>query len=1037
MTQVSADRTATTARSHIDVRWQPPPPVPESRLRRLCAALGLILLTLGVPAALALSIGWPLPHSVPTVNDLQAVLSAPLEWGLVLDALALVAWAAWGHFLLCVVTEVVVAVRGSRAGPRLLAFRVPFGGFSQEFGRRLVQASLVTATLAGSVAVTGSTGSILTPARPASAAEPAVASQAAWVLTGQAVVPRPPPPATAPATPSTDPRPVHAPAPAYVVQPPHGGYYDSLWDIAERCLGDGQRWHEIYALNEGLEQPGGRAMTRPELIRPGWRLLLPRDATGLPVAEPAAEPVAGWVPEPLTDTGPEPSSATPSLPTGGAVTAPTVAASPAVSSRPTSPTLPSQTDSERPAAAVAEPTSTSLPTDKAAPVAVPDDDADDDRVLPTEAVSGLLAAAGLAALATLRHRQRRRRRDGQTIPQPDAALSKAECRLRVLAEPDDLAQVDELLRWLTLTLALSPAGPLPDVRFALMGAGHVDLYLAQALPDAPPPFTAQDEGCIWRTADGALPLLSSDEAGRALPLLPLLLTVGRGEEGLVLLDLEAFGSLAVQGPDAEVTAVLTHLVAEAALAPWAEGVEVLVVGFADELARSLEQLAPDRVTAVDDLDPSMLRVLRTRARRVASAGDRLASRVQASGPDAQTEVRPPLLVVCATAPDELQVLVPGEGRAGVVVIAPAPWTTARATWVLGGPLPVHRQAPAPVPCQLDDERALSLAETLRIARKPLLPESGLAASPADTGEGLSTTGGTAELPALRPLGLSTPSDASTATSCPVENNYRTDELDDAVAAYLDGAAPASVGFLGPITVHATGNVEPDRRARLTEIVAYLAAHRRGAAVADFDAAIWPDRPVTLKTRNQAITRARAWLGGDDGVSWLRPMTDGDLRLSRQVPLDWELFQSLEERASRPGRAKDDVRRDLETAMRLVRGRPLSQLPTGRYGWLAETFLEQEIPSAVIDVAHRLAALLLEEGDALRVLEVARRALEVDRYDERPWRDLLQAHHLRGEHRQVGVLVDQLRNLLEVELDDDLQPATAELVDRVLPRRRHT
>jgi len=178
--------------------------------------------------------------------------------------------------------------------------------------------------------------------------------------------------------------------------------------------------------------------------------------------------------------------------------------------------------------------------------------------------------------------------------------------------------------------------------------------------------------------------------------------------------------------------VLTHLAAEAALAPWAEGVEVLVVGFDAELAGRLEQLAPDRVTAMDDLNPSMLRVLGTRASRVAPAGDRLASRIRASGPDAQSEVRPPLLVVCAAPPEELPVLAPGEGRAGIVVIARAPWTSARATWVLGGPLPVPGQAPVPVPCQLDAERALSLTESLRIARRAgpvkVVSERGLAAA---------------------------------------------------------------------------------------------------------------------------------------------------------------------------------------------------------------------------------------------------------------------------------------------------------------------
>ena len=103
-------------------------------------------------------------------------------------------------------------------------------------------------------------------------------------------------------------------------------------------------------------------------------------------------------------------------------------------------------------------------------------------------------------------------------------------------------------------------------------------------------------------------------------------------------------------------------------------------------------------------------------------------------------------------------------------------------------------------------------------------------------------------------------------------------------------------------------------------------HRRLVrALADFDAAIWPDRQVTLKTRNQAITRTRAWLGSDDdGVSWLRPICDGALRLSEEVLVDWELFRGLQRRASESGRHPAAVRRDLGTAMRLVRGRPLSR-----------------------------------------------------------------------------------------------------------------
>ncbi|GAB7053052.1 hypothetical protein JCM9534A_81780 [Catenuloplanes indicus JCM 9534] len=66
----------------------------------------------------------------------------------------------------------------------------------------------------------------------------------------------------------------------YQVQPSFNGEPEFLHAIAERLLGDGNRYTEIFELNKGRVQADGTALEKPEVLAPGWVLFLPADANG-------------------------------------------------------------------------------------------------------------------------------------------------------------------------------------------------------------------------------------------------------------------------------------------------------------------------------------------------------------------------------------------------------------------------------------------------------------------------------------------------------------------------------------------------------------------------------------------------------------------------------------------------------------------------------------------------------------------------------------------------------------------------------------
>lgn len=232
--------------------------VHTSRRESIGAGLALFALVVGLPVMLLVLAGPPrIPTEFPGMRELAQQLSVED----VIAVLVGVVWLVWLFFVVCVIFEVIAARRGG------LATTVPLAGPFQRLARMLVGALLLSGIVASPAQA----------AEPAHFGQPTTAvglSSASLDAEIQTLVEE-----------SAD-RAEEAAAElagdkVYIVRAPDNGYHDNLWDIAERHLGDGRRYREIYELNKDRAQQDGRRLELARLIQPGWELVMPDDAVGI------------------------------------------------------------------------------------------------------------------------------------------------------------------------------------------------------------------------------------------------------------------------------------------------------------------------------------------------------------------------------------------------------------------------------------------------------------------------------------------------------------------------------------------------------------------------------------------------------------------------------------------------------------------------------------------------------------------------------------------------------------------------------------
>lgn len=1035
-------------------------------IRGLAALAATVALVVGLPAALVVVVGNPLPAQVPSFEGLRSGLErSSVQAEVVINVLAIVLWVVWARLSAAVLGETVAALRGRGA-------RRPASG-----GLRTLAANLVT---------TVTLLSALLPARMALAAPLAasVAPTPAVVAPAQVAEPLSPPEAPAPAPQAgqasgeggptsyqTGPRdswwsiaettlgdglrwsevrdlnvgrtmadgqvigaddqllgagwtilvPTGEAKTASVSTPAAGAAVivapgDTLWDIADEQLGDPFAWGDVFEANVGVTQPDGGALSDADLILPGWRLSIGDQASSAPELDvapvapiPAPEPpVASDTSQASEDVVPE---SAPAAETGAAGATSEASEQPA---RRRERPLRAPSRSELPA-----PPAVSVPSRADTPAAAPSTAGGGLSALAAEAAVKA-AAIGIPALAAtgvvlrlgllraLQHRQRRPRRG---LPSPEATLEPLERHLRAVADEEVPEWVELAMR--LLTLRIGEAGYPVTPKVVLLRAGEFGVEVMLDQPCSPPPqgFEIDGDARVWRLAAETelheLRALVSD----APVISPALVTLGVAPEGPVLVDLETIGVLSVEGDDRRVRAFLAGVALELATARWSE-LDLAV------LEDDLGVTPLDRGPSCPDVE-ELVRRVRTGARSTSAALDGLASTTSARVAEVDADPWPPVVAVVGPdrrveAVDQVTRVVGPPGQ-GAVLVAAGPIRDA--TWRLSISPDAHAVL-SPLGLEVD----VSGVDVDMVAGASRLLE--VAAEEGDNA----------------PLVDLAEEARHHRHADAVVGEPPLDEEPIAMGqqCLLEAPGPDEiyVRVLGRPEV--TGWADPPAGRKPTEIVAYLGVHDGPVPSERLRNAIWPlsdnrfatADPPARQTMKSAMFRTRRALGVDaEGQSHLLPMKAGLVGVGPKVRCDWHEFVAFVRQAEH--QARPAAVASLRSALELVRGAPFSYVADKSYAWAFSEQFASHMEIAIGDAAHRLCELALAQGDDQTAMWATRQGLLASPGQEALVRDRMTAAAAGGDPARLRAVYQDAQQALQAidpldELGDETEALYEEL-----------
>lgn len=1064
-------------------------------LRGSLAATTLGVVLAGIPWAAWHWVGWPLPSRVPSWAEVQAVLSQPASTALLVDVLTCAGWLLWMAFAVEVARSTVDAARAVLSARA--AVPAQHGAFSplpidwSAGPLRAAAAALVGVLLLALLG--GRTG----PAQRASAADQAPTTPIAATPAATAT-----PTATAGAAPAwadggrpvafTGPtretrgtaalvrRAPDAPArrSAVVVRAASRRVHDSLWRIADRELGDGARWPELFTLNKGRVQADGQRLATPNLIYPGWRLLLPAEAHAGP--GPVGQRRGGdqhpgnlppRSPSVPTTPQPAPSSTAPAdtqAPDPTTTPNPTAATDPSTAPEPTA-----NPPDSAPATASPPPAGASAPAGGASsPAAGPETSAGPPPApgvglpvrrpgieLPGGGYVGLSLAGLLAAALVSLGAWRRRHRGGS----PELAEPGFPPVIRALR----LAHADAVLPDPDLSDHVAAAQPHHRERSASPAGASVPRIRARGSVG----FTSDTPGSDGG-ADGLEPAGDDDRRGATV-------------------DLAGTRGLGLNGPGAAdaARALLVDLLARRH-EPDAAPIEILVP--ADTLAVVLPGAAgvsrPSRLRATTDLDTALDVAeveLLTRARLSADQRARLGTLVLLVTPHPHAQQRLQAILDNGSTLGVIGILL-GQWRPGATVRIRPDGTVAAASPGLADVLtgarlftvpPTHADtliglltAADPAAADRENGNRTSADSTEPETVEPDVSDRDMVSSPgAEHADGGPVSGGKVRGPAKRSApdghdpdrpdpdgsGSDPPAhggaiaDGATATGSPRADGDLRARPGGAVRTapdHLPRPAPLHLAVLGRLHLHDTtidtganagagiaserGDLIGAMAPRQREVLVYLALHRDGARREALAAALWPEAPAerpynslhaTLSQMRRALAKAT---GG--AVRELIVHSDGHYRLDPAL-LDvdlWRLRDTLTA-THNAGSTRNAGPDRIAALRRIPRLYGADLAPDTDADWL--TGPREALRRDVLDAIATLVQL--DGDDPQEVLTWLEHSRTLDPYNEALYRDIMRTQARLAQHGSISRTMAVLKSAL-LDIDRQPDPETQQLADRL-------